>query len=89
MGLIEYSDVKYATAVGNIGLKILGIGTSLPDVEKGETNVDAMEKFVDLYEQLGEMMVEYKDLLKLDQESLCKVGLAIKLQDLELTKIFR
>lgn len=88
MDFISYSDAKFALTVGNLRLKIAGIDTSLACPNTGTTNVEAMKKFVELYEELGYMMQEYRSLLEKDQQALEKVGLEIKLQDIALSRLF-
>ena len=66
-----------------------GIYPTPSDVECGETNVTAMKEFVELYEELGKLLGEYRELLESDQQSLKDVGGAIRLQDIYLKQLYR
>lgn len=89
MKIINYSDMQFRLTVGTLSSKINGIGTFPAAVSMGESNMDAMKKFIELYELMGQMLVEYKELLDLDQKSLKEVGDAIKLQDIDVKNLWR
>lgn len=89
MNVIKYSDVEYLLTARYLSSKISQIDSWPEDVQNGKSNVDALLRFIELYEQLGEMMREYKDLLKLDQQALESVGMTMKLQDLEAAALWK
>ena len=87
--MIKYSDVQYFLRVNSLGNKISRIDTSIEKASTGETNVKAVKAFIELYEELGKLLVDYKDLLEQDQKAVVKVGLTMKLQDMDIAKLFR
>lgn len=86
---ISLSTVEFTIKILGLRYRVDHIGPVPATVEEGETNVEAMKKFVELYGQLGEMMQEYKELLARDQETLEKAGNAMMLQDSSLAKLWR
>lgn len=86
---ISLSAVEFTIKILGLRYRVDHIGPTPATVEEGETNVEAMKKFVELYGQLGEMMQEYKELLARDQETLEKAGNTMMLQDINLAKLWR
>lgn len=89
MKTINYSDTQFMTTVSALSSKINDIGTSPAEASIGESNMEAMKKFIELYELMGQMIVEYKALLNLDQDSLKEVGDTIKLQDSDVKNLWK
>ena len=89
MGIIQYSDLLFTLTVNLLNLRINAISTTPTEATPGESNVEAMKKFIELYGKIGEMMCEYKELLDLDQQALRDAGNEIKLQDLSISSLFR
>ena len=87
--MIKYSDIQYMIAVKALGDNINAICTTPTGADGGATNVDAMRKFIELYQELGAMMNEYHKFLQFDQQTLLKVGMTMKLQDMEVTKLWK
>lgn len=87
--LIKYSDIQFMLTANSLSSKINDIEVTPAAATMGESNVEAMKKYIELYELMGQMMQEYKELLNLDQDALKEVGRTMKLQDLEIKKLWR
>lgn len=89
MSEISMNIIEYSLKTRSLNHKIQSIQPSPAAVETGATNVSAMKKFVKLYEELGDMMREYQELLECDQNTLEKVKATFVEQDVILSRLWK
>lgn len=87
--IIKYSDIQFMNTVNSLSSSINAIETSPASASMGSSNMEAMKQFIELYELMGRMMAEYKELQNLDRDSLKAVGNAMKQQDLDVRKLWK
>lgn len=89
MSEISLQPIEFTLRTRSLDYKIKNISPSPSGVENGETNVQAMKKFIELYEEMGTLLKEYQELLERDQKALAKVGETFLQQDINLSKIWK
>lgn len=89
MSEVSMNIIEYSLKTRSLNQKIQHIHPSPAAVETGASNVSAMKKFVRLYEELGDMLREYQELLECDQNTLEKVKTTFVNQDVLLSRLWK
>lgn len=89
MALISYSDVIFMMDAIALNSAINDMVIDSSQVATGETNVDAAKEFIRLFDEISDMLEEFKTLMKSDQKALVKAGVTEKNQDKLVAQLWK